>query len=688
MRLAQWAGVLAGVLLVLSGPARAQSFKQYALTDYVNQMSGTLTLNDQTTSPGSVLVVACTYNPTYGRCTAPPTDTEGNSFVLASSKEAASGTAGQKIYYAVNITGGTNDTITCYSDPITSVSCIGVEIAGVNALDQGSDSTQATGSGLSPASPTVITTQPNEILLGFGAIDPGSSSTFSAYGTGWTGIVRGSAEAEYQSASSTGGYTATGSVSSAEAWVMGVVAFYQAPPIALNPQTVASGFPSIGTVGLAAPAPPGGATVMLSSSNPSVATVPASILIPAGMFSAHFLVNTNPASPSATVSISATYNSVTNTAPLAVEPVNSSIRYSIWSTSATPTISDDGGTSPVEVGVKFTSDSNGFISGIRFYKSAANTGTHVGNLWSSTGQLLATGIFTGETASGWQEMSFDSPVAINADTIYVASYHTNAGHTADDHSYFTNIGVDNLLLHAPTSSASGGNGVFALGSGGIFPQTTNQDSNYWVDVVFLEGAPAPAPRLLSLVLNPAKTKGGLDSTGTVTLTAAAPTGGATVSLASGNPGVAAVPSTVTVPAGMTKKTFLVTTSVVKYLEAVDISASFGPDIKHALLTLTPCFEYDQHKFFGSKPCLGGEHEDHDHRFDGHKDNGHHNDGDHDHDDHSKGSSGHHDDDGGHRFDKPSGHDEHDDQKDRDDHHSPVKKPVKTKDLTRGPSPAA
>jgi acyl-CoA thioesterase len=42
------------------------------------------------------------------------------------------------------------------------------------------------------------------------------------------------------------------------------------------------------------------------------------------------------------------------------------------------------------VGVKFLSDVAGFITGIRFYKGATNTGTHVGHLWSADGTLLAT----------------------------------------------------------------------------------------------------------------------------------------------------------------------------------------------------------------------------------------------------------------------------------------------------------
>jgi hypothetical protein len=65
----------------------------------------------------------------------------------------------------------------------------------------------------------------------------------------------------------------------------------------------------------------------------------------------------------------------------------------------------------VELGVRFQSDVAGVISGIRFYKGSTNTGTHTGTLWSNTGTKLATATFTNETASGWQEVSFATPVA-------------------------------------------------------------------------------------------------------------------------------------------------------------------------------------------------------------------------------------------------------------------------------------
>ena len=156
---------------------------------------------------------------------------------------------------------------------------------------------------------------------------------------------------------------------------------------------------------------------------------------------------------------------------------------SIWDVTATPAVLADPDTSPVELGVKFTSDTNGYITGIRFYKSSSNTGTHVANLWTSSGTLLATATFSNETASGWQQVNFGTKVAITANTTYVASYHTNISHYSVDDGYFATA-RDNPPLHALSNAASGGNGVYNYNSNSAFPNSTYDSSNYWVDVVF------------------------------------------------------------------------------------------------------------------------------------------------------------------------------------------------------------
>ena len=123
------------------------------------------------------------------------------------------------------------------------------------------------------------------------------------------------------------------------------------------------------------------------------------------------------------------------------------------------------------------------MTGIRFYKGATNTGTHVGHLWTTTGQLLATATFTGETASGWQEVSLGSPVAITANTTYVVSYHAPRGNYAVTDQQFLSAGVDNPPLHALRNGDDGGNGVYGYGPSGTFPNGVYRSEGYWVDVV-------------------------------------------------------------------------------------------------------------------------------------------------------------------------------------------------------------
>ena len=156
----------------------------------------------------------------------------------------------------------------------------------------------------------------------------------------------------------------------------------------------------------------------------------------------------------------------------------------IWPSTVAPANADAGPYSPLELGVQFRADASGYVTGIRFYKGAANTGMHVGNLWSGSGALLASATFTGETASGWQQVSFSNPVPIAANTVYVASYHTTVGHFSMDQNYFATSGVDNAPLHAPASGGGGANGVYAFASTSAFPANNYNASNFWVDVVF------------------------------------------------------------------------------------------------------------------------------------------------------------------------------------------------------------
>jgi hypothetical protein len=157
---------------------------------------------------------------------------------------------------------------------------------------------------------------------------------------------------------------------------------------------------------------------------------------------------------------------------------------SIWNNSNTPSVAAWNDPSAVALGMKFRSDNNGFVTGIRFYKGAENVPPHIGNLWTANGTLLASVNFANETASGWQQASFPTPVPIISGATYIVSYHTTVGHYAADPGYFAGSEAVNGVLHGLRDDAAGGNGVFAYGPSSTFPVNNFGATNYWVDIIF------------------------------------------------------------------------------------------------------------------------------------------------------------------------------------------------------------
>jgi Domain of unknown function (DUF4082)/Cadherin-like domain/Bacterial Ig domain len=258
------------------------------------------------------------------------------------------------------------------------------------------------------------------------------------------------------------------------------------PPVANND----SGFTTLQNTVLAIPAatilandsdPNGFALSISSVSNPTNGTVsynagtqvvnftPTTGYLGAASFT-YTITNGHGGTASATVS-------------LTVIPSNAISLFTTTTTPANITVDDP---SAVELGVKFETSAGGLIFAILFYKGPQNTGSHVVNLWTATGTLLASATSTNETASGWQTVNLAAPVTLTANTIYVASYHCNGFYSADSN-YFAADHTSGALT-APSSTSSGGNGVYVYGASSSFPTNTFDASNYWIDVLFVTGA--------------------------------------------------------------------------------------------------------------------------------------------------------------------------------------------------------
>lgn len=118
------------------------------------------------------------------------------------------------------------------------------------------------------------------------------------------------------------------------------------------------------------------------------------------------------------------------------------------------------------------------------------------------------------------------------------------------------------------------------------PERRDCYSNYSDPLSVNVPAATPSTALAGLTLSQPSVVGGSSLTGTVTLTLGAPTGGTVVTLQSSNPGVASVPSSVTVQAGQTSSApFTITTQRVTSLTPVTITATYNNVPKSATLDL-------------------------------------------------------------------------------------------------------
>ncbi|WP_425956184.1 N,N-dimethylformamidase beta subunit family domain-containing protein [Xylanimonas sp. McL0601] len=170
-----------------------------------------------------------------------------------------------------------------------------------------------------------------------------------------------------------------------------------------------------------------------------------------------------------------------NIGPVATVGVDVSCPCSVFG-SAVPALASVDDTSAVELGLRFEPQVDGVVEGVRFYKGAANAGTHTGSLWSDTGQLLARVELTDETSTGWQDARFQRPVPVEAGQSYTVSYTAPRGGYANEAAAFASGSLDAAPLTVEGGFGAKPSGVF--GSPGTFPQQSFSNAAYFVDVLF------------------------------------------------------------------------------------------------------------------------------------------------------------------------------------------------------------
>jgi len=130
---------------------------------------------------------------------------------------------------------------------------------------------------------------------------------------------------------------------------------------------------------------------------------------------------------------------------------------------------------PMEHAVEFSSSVNGQITHIRFWKAPGEPtpGNRFGRIWATNGLLLASVVFTSETASGWQEAQLQTPLSITANTKYRVSYSVQSVHAK------TLNGIPSPITSGPLVAWRSLQGTFA----GTFPNIPNTN-NAFADVRF------------------------------------------------------------------------------------------------------------------------------------------------------------------------------------------------------------
>lgn len=295
--------------------------------------------------------------------------------------------------------------------------------------------------------------------------------------------------------------------------------------IFVTPSTVQGGASAQGTVSITSPAPSSGAVVSLRSSNTSVATVPSSVTIAQGNHQRTFTVATRTVSAPTTVTITATYRNVSRSATLTVTPVTPA--------PAAPVLVSPANNArlPVNQSVAFTWNP---VSGAATYDIQIDDSSTFSSPFvaSQTGltQTQFARTFTSQRRYWWRVRGRNS---------------------------------------AGTSGAWSSVRLFDIVG------TTSPPP------------PPPSPALSTLTLNPTSVLGGASSQGTISLTAAAPSGGAVVTLTSSNTTAATVPANITVPEGATGASFTVTTRSVTSSAIVTIAAAYGGVTRTATLTVNP-----------------------------------------------------------------------------------------------------
>jgi hypothetical protein len=375
--------------------------------------------------------------------------------------------------------------------------------------------------------------------------------------------------------------------------------------VALSPASVTGGAASTGTVTLSVAAPTGGAVVTLTSSNTSVATVPASVTVAAGATSATFTVSSLSVSSTQSATISASYNGITHSASLTVNPVV----VTLSSVALSPSTLIGGSSSTGQVNLSAAAPAGGAVVSLKSSSSSATLPASVtvaAGASSATFAIATTAVSSNTsstitatvgTSSVTSTLTIQSPtpksLVLSASSVVGGSNATITGTvtlsgpapsggsvvTLSSSSTSTATVAGSVTVPAGATSAT-----FAI-THKVVTSSTSTTIKATIGSTSQSSALTVQPfTITGLSISPSTLIGGASATGTITLNAVPASGAITVSLKSSSTS-ASVSSSVSVAVGSSTATFTITTKAVKSNTSATITGTLGSSSKTATLTI-------------------------------------------------------------------------------------------------------
>jgi hypothetical protein len=363
----------------------------------------------------------------------------------------------------------------------------------------------------------------------------------------------------------------------------------------VTPASVTGGQGSTLRVSLSGPAGAGGLQVTLASSNGAVSGVPASTLIPEGSASVDIPLATTAVASLTTVTFTATLAGINKQAALTVNPPAATLQSAAFLSSTVI----GGQAATLRISLSAAAGSGGVT--VTLASGNTNAATIAGSVQIPSGSASADVPVTTKTVGSATQVIFTAglgsttrqatltvnpPISVTLGSTALALSSVTGGTNTTLQISLSQAATSNTTVSLSSSNPGAasvpGSVSVPAGSSSVQAAVTTSPVGSVTQVVITATLGSVSrqstltvnpPALSAVTVSPGAVQGGAPATGTVTLSARAPSAGVMVTLASGNTAAATVPGSVQIPGGQTSATFAVTTKTVSAATTVNIAAT-------------------------------------------------------------------------------------------------------------------